>query len=539
MSFVNNTSLVRQLVAKSYHFDGYNEINCQNSRDKPFFSDNVITFDNDANRCLTIRLVNQSEVSLEFSSVCAKGRFVFTPYKLTLEHFIEKLKKMLQNGADYISFEIKPQYLANDDICYQCDFKNEACHYLLKQAPKSTFAAISFDSSKAKKALAMYFGIINQQKNTGGFKTMGKNNFLGMSFEFGVSKDPNIAATLMGVAVKNQSNGNWYTFDPTTVSRKNIAGIKMGSFPIILVPTNNLSVGKLTKIDGNYYYIKSVNPGNTLTLINAADGTITEKIKEENIFFNGLNYYTEVIAFDPNSFTNPASKENVSNNILAAICMMQWTNGNKDEFSLDNINDDSFNGLGSYLPLLLATNGNNGINSMFKNADNSVNLPMIMALGSSSGDSDKDQLMQMMLLSSLLGGNSAIPGINNPISVGNSTSTEEASVICENCNQKYSADVHFCPKCGSKTKELAKTCKHCGAKLKEDAKFCHVCGKKTICDCCPACGAKIEGNENFCPACGTAINAPVTNTTEKDAAEVKSTPSEGEPVKTEEEQAKA
>ena len=63
----DKTKLIRQLVPKSYSFDAYNEINCSNSRDAPFFSDNVIQI---GDYHLVTEFINPDLISLKFSSVC-------------------------------------------------------------------------------------------------------------------------------------------------------------------------------------------------------------------------------------------------------------------------------------------------------------------------------------------------------------------------------------------------------------------------------------------------------------------------------------
>ena len=142
MSF-NKTSLVRQLVPKSYHFDGYNEINCPNSRDKPFFSDNVIPM---GEYYLSIRLVNQNMISLEYSSICSYGKITFQPYALSLDSYISKLKTAIQEGSDFITFEIQPEYDVDSNFCSRCSEKNEDCIQLRKNLPKKVLAAVSFNT---------------------------------------------------------------------------------------------------------------------------------------------------------------------------------------------------------------------------------------------------------------------------------------------------------------------------------------------------------------------------------------------------------
>lgn len=117
---LSKASLVRQLIPKSYHFDGYNEINCPNSRDKPFFSDNIILI---GEYYLNIRLVNPEKISLEFASVCPVGKITFKPYLLTLNEYVSKLQMAIQQGSDFITFEIALESDCNSNLCNKCNLK--------------------------------------------------------------------------------------------------------------------------------------------------------------------------------------------------------------------------------------------------------------------------------------------------------------------------------------------------------------------------------------------------------------------------------
>ena len=445
----DKTSLVRQLIPTGYHFDGYNEINCQNSRDKPFFSDNVIQFSEHYH--LAIQLVNRNTVTLNFSSVCANGEITFLPYTISLDEFVTMLQIAVSSNRDLVPFEISVKYPVHSNCSY-CNQKNKDCSVLRKNKPEKIFAAVSLDYQEMKDALAMYFEIIPQKTSKGDSILMRKQSkFFGVNFEFGLSKDTSIASTLMGVAVKNQRNGNWYVYDAVNNTRKNLSNFKMGSFPLMLIPNKQYTVGHLYKEDGEYYYVRSVNSNGTVTLISATDGVIIEKLPEESLI-PGLTFHTEVIAFDANSLMNANSKENVSGNLLAAMLMMQWSKGNDAEFSLDNLSDDSFNGMGSYLPMLLLGNGGS-LGNMFTNPDGSVNIVAMMALGGMDGESG--DMSQMMLLSQLMGnGTSPIADILSTASPAHSTSDAEKKVACEKCGSTYPEGTNFCPKCGGKLSKL-------------------------------------------------------------------------------------
>lgn len=526
MSF-DKSAVVRSLVPKSYHFDGYNELNCPNSRDKPFFTDNVVQL---GKYYLKTRMANTSTLYLEYDSICPRGEISFTPYKLTLESFVSKLQEAIQNGSDVIAFEIQPSYGNFDDCRNHCDFKNNDCIQLQRNHPPRAMAAVSFDMASVQNALAAYFGITSKkQKNNNGGTSM--KNLFGMNFEFGMSKDRNIAATFMGVAVKSPTSGDWYTFNPATNSRKNIANLKFGDFPIFLLPSKTLAVGDLTKMEGKYYYVKAAG-AETITLIGAEDGIIREMLPTEGLI-PGMNFYTKVVAIDPKSLMDPASKQGVGNNIIAAMCMMQWSKG-AQEFSLDNIGKDDFNGLGSFMPMLMMS-GEGGLSSIFGGTGLESNLPMLMMMGSQNGNGDENGFMQMMALSSLLGNDSKSPisGLMSDIVATVAPTTSENGVICESCSAEYPSGTNFCKECGCKTKPKTmpgdavcekcgavypagtKFCKECGGKTKAittacacgaallpDAKYCSNCGAKVGQDACPQCGKNLDAHDKFCSNCG-------------------------------------
>lgn len=514
------------LVPKSFHFDGYNIVNYPNTSDKPFFSTNTYPLGDYKLSTTYHTSKNGDELKLSFQNpggfsnfdyyIC---KFSFSDYILSIEDFARKLNCAVQNNCDFISFAIHVNYCSTlDSVCPSiCTKKSkplEPCFRLLKDRPATVTAAVSFNIDDMRKALCLPPRI----KTTGGNTAMKKtNNFLGMNFELGISKDSNIASTLVGVAVRNPANGNWYTFDATRNTRKNLATMKMGNFPIFLLPTKKLEVGDLIKLDGKYDYVKAVN-GDTITLLGATDGVIREVLPEETLIGN-LKFYTKVVAMDPKSLTDTNSKKGMSNNVMAAICMMQWNNGETAEFSLDNINNDSFNGLGSCWPMLMAMNGGE-LGDMFGNAD----LPTLLLLGN-----DNNDIMQTLILTQLLSGDTDSP-LKNVLPINGLTEKQDHAVICEECNATYPDGTNFCPKCGSATKKLAASCPKCGTALMKGAVFCHKCGAKVTEHTCPGCGKTVENGENFCSKCGTALNAKPADKKPTKTTRAKRAPKKEEPA---------
>ncbi len=506
MSF-DSRSQLRDLVPKGYHFDAYNELNSPNSRDRPFFEEGVIPI---GKYFLSKKLVNSDTLILQFSSVCPNGHILFKPYSLTFKEYINMLRGALKEKSDFITFEIPVEY--NDEskhYCKNCTDESKDCSYLKKHFSARKTAAVSFETKDIKNALSVYFGIDTTTHTSKGGKNM-KTNFkkmLGMNFEIGVSRDSNIAATFMGVAIRNPSTGNFYVYDPATKTLKNYASMKFGNFKVFLLPDSSLIVDQLYKLDGKYYYIQAVE-GNMATLVDAVEGTVIQKILSECVI-PGMNFYTRVVALDPRTMFDTNSKTDMSKNVLAAICMTQWSKGESD-FSLDSLSDDSFNGLG----MLLMMNGN---------SDLTQNLPMLLMMGSAGNESDEDGgMLQYWLLSQIMGNGNAGGGMNLFGSIPGITSPQPApipavieTVVCPNCGEEYPAGTNYCSNCGAHTEVKGKHCAHCGAVLMDGAAFCHNCGKKVVRDICPNCNAKVVEGAKFCSACGCDLNTGKTPAAKK------------------------
>ena len=506
---MGNSTLVRQLVPTSIHFDGYDMVGCQ-TRDAPFFRSQTIPM---GRYELSVQQTNHNSITLMFQSVCKTGKTYFQPYTLTIDEYASKLQEAVKKDSNFILFEVRTEINSRD--CSRCNQKTKDCQMMIKSRPEAVMAAVSFDITDIKRALAGYYEIINNKK--GEKINMKKNNFMGMNFEFGQSKDPNLAATLFGVAVRSSYGAPWRTYDPVNKVHKNLANAKLGDFPIFLLPVTSMQPGDLIKRDGKYYWIKEVTSEGTFKAIDSLTGLIHEILPTESLI-PGLNLYTKVVAMDMKSLTDP-SGNNVANNLLSAMLLMQWSKGgdSKTEFSLDDINENSFNGMGAILPLVLAQSGGGNLANIFGGNDGKINLPMLMMLGGS--ESDESGFMQMYVLSQLLGGGntgleSLVPGLTTPNNGAVPTmapATAGNAVRCEKCGQDYPEGTNFCPKCGAKTQPIVTRCKACGVQLMPGALFCHKCGAKVGGPTtCPACHKEIPEGAAFCPYCGKNLNGDVT-----------------------------
>lgn len=345
-------------------------------------------------------------------------------------------------------------------------------------------------------------------KNGGLTTTKGGKSFMGINFEFGRSHDPNLAVSWSGeIAVRNPIEGVYYTCDGNT--RKNIANFKM-NVPIFLIPVTNMQPGDLIKKGSEYFWIKEITPNGTFKAISVLDGHIHEILNTESLI-PGLNLYTKVVSIMDTNSLKDSSGNNMAGNFLSAMLMMQWSkNDGKAEFSLDDINDDSFNGMGGFLPFILAQSGGGNISSIFGGENGQLNLPMLMMLGGGA-DSEESGFMQMYVLSQLLSGGNGntglealIPGLNaqQKTPVWAKVENKSDGVICNTCGNIYSKDVKFCPFCGEKTHPVGEYCKKCGTQLMPGALFCHKCGTKIGPTTCPNCKIVVPEDAAFCPKCG-------------------------------------
>lgn len=520
-----DTTLIRQLVPIRWMFDlyidpqtGHVEPNSRLPCTKPFFGDAVISFKRGN---VTTNLEDSNTLKIHFSSVCPMGNLVFRTVKLTMNDFIARLEKMVECEFDFIHLKIefdKKVSIEHDSSwdeyyypkCRECAHETKECRYLRDLAPAghTIMSAVQFDLGQVREALAVYHGIKNAETAIKGGNFMRKGSFgkLFGGIEMGMSHDSRIKSTLTGIVVQNPETGKWYAFDPATRTRKDMMNLKFGDFPIVLLPVKALNVGDLIKRDGKYFYVQSLNADNTFTGVNAMDGAIQTFLLEESLI-PGFKFYTKVVAFDAKTLMDPNSKQNMGGNVLGAMLMMQMAKGDKAEFSLDDINDDSFNGLGCFMPLLLASkDGNLGLT----NADGSPNIMMMMMMFSDDSEGGMNEFMKMTLLSNLLGGNNAANPLGDIMNgLGMATPAAVAptgNFVCTKCGKQYDDPaVHFCTECGGSVAVAGVQCKKCGATLKAGAKFCHCCGAKVGPEVCPKCGKEVDEDAKFCPHCGQSL----------------------------------
>lgn len=413
----DKTILLRQLIPKSISF-----LNIEIDAKTPFFSNNY--YENyQISKCLRIfsSLIDNDILSIDikhnesYSYSNQIRYYTKEPCKIFLIDFISKLNHAYNMKQDYITIPINVHRSIDRSMGY---FRQNLYIY--------------FDLEDVKEALAMYYGKPKIPKI--GYLKESKKDLFSSSFEFGLSKDPNIVSTFMGVAIKNDDSNNYSIFDNETNTITNISNINIGNFPIILLPVKELFVGDLIKRDSSYYYVKEFNLDGTIVLLEPSTGEIKTILLSEHII-PGMNFYTKVIAIDMTSLTNPISNENLSSNILAAIFMLNWSNPqDTDDFSFDSLNDNSFNGLGKLFPLLIALNNNSFDQNSISN---------LILLGCSE---NTNQTIRLLILSQLL--NNDYPN-KNLLALGNST---KQALFCSTCGTKLNSNSLFCHICGKKVK---------------------------------------------------------------------------------------
>ena len=529
-----DTSLIRRLAPTKWMFDlytdeasGHIETFSKNYDKRPFFGSNIIRLKEGYIDTIVYDL-NPNELCISFSSICDYGYLGFEKIKLSLSDFIRELENCLDKKRDYITFNVPVKTTwgmngkCNFGVRHGCPKWDKLCIDYTPSSHQSGYyssamAAVQFNFNDIREALAVYHGIKNYK---GENEMKNSMNQLFSNMEMGMNKDRRIKSTLMGIVVQNPETQKWYAFDPATRTRKDMMNLKFGDFPIVLLPVRDLTVGDLIKRDGKYYYVQSTDAPNTFTGINAMTGEVQTFLYEQTLI-PGLNFFTKVVAFDAKTLMDPNSKQNMGGNVLGAMLMMQMMNSDKAEFSLDDINDDSFNGLGAFMPLLLASkDGNLGIT----NADGTPNIMAMMMLCSDGGSGGMNDFMKVTLLSNLIGGNNTAPtnifgnmfqGFSGaPASAEPTISVvvakPEGEYVCNICGKVYTDEnIHFCPACGGVvTKKIVNACKKCGAELKPDAKFCHVCGAKIGPDTCAKCNVELPEGAAFCPSCGHKVGAP-------------------------------
>lgn len=262
-------------------------------------------------------------------------------------------------------------------------------------------AILSHKIAKSQKEQGSQMSQVNENKED---TIMENNNVLNMNLEFGISKDDNIASTLMGVAVKN--GNSWRIYDKKKKEITDVGNMELGKFPIFILPTSKLSEGDLIKDGGEYYFVTKVATAKTLTqTLSARTGEMKSVVPIKNIL--GFSCYSKVIALS-DSFNTESDFDIEKLAIMSAMCGQTGNNGNQMNQLLPlMLFKDKLGGEDDTMKMLL-------MSSMMNSEDdsNQMNqlLPLMLFKGELGGD---DDMMKMLLMSSMMGGN--MSDSNNPM----------------------------------------------------------------------------------------------------------------------------
>lgn len=120
-----------------------------------------------------------------------------------------------------------------------------------------------------------------------------KINLFGTKMELGLSKDPNLVCTMLGVAVRTE-DGNLHIYDKEKKKIVNTGDVELGNFPIFLVPDTAIKVGDVIKRDdSNYCFVEKVCDGGRIETVAPKEGEVRTLVPVENLL--GWKLYTKVI----------------------------------------------------------------------------------------------------------------------------------------------------------------------------------------------------------------------------------------------------
>lgn len=132
--------------------------------------------------------------------------------------------------------------------------------------------------------------IVNERKCV---ELKNKINLFGTKMELGLSKDPNLVCTMLGVAVKTD-DGNLHIYDREKKKIVNTGDVELGNLPIFLVPDTAVKVGDVIKRDdGNYCFVEKVCDGGRIETVAPKEGEVRTLVPVENLL--GWKLYTKVI----------------------------------------------------------------------------------------------------------------------------------------------------------------------------------------------------------------------------------------------------
>ncbi|MBQ2643505.1 hypothetical protein IJG11_01140 [Candidatus Saccharibacteria bacterium] len=120
-----------------------------------------------------------------------------------------------------------------------------------------------------------------------------KINLFGTTMEFGPNNDSNLVCTMLGVAVKTD-DGSLHVYDKKKKKIINTGDMKLGDFPIFLMPDTKVKVGEMIKRDdGKYCFVEEVCADGRIKAIAPKESEVHTLVPVENLL--GWKLYTKVV----------------------------------------------------------------------------------------------------------------------------------------------------------------------------------------------------------------------------------------------------
>lgn len=326
---------------------------------------------------------------------------------------LSDIKESYEEPRVYFDVPVSIKSQAEKSKCRTCDFASNCVAYQIisKENINSAKITLGFEFSKdeyesiTKEACLEY----ERKKNEASKQSKQQQEELTMAnpfnlkMEFGPSNDPNIASTLMGIAVK--AGDSWRIYDKETMQLTDIGDMQIGNLPIYILPTISIEPGDLIKDGNEYYYVMNVASNCTQT-ISAQTGEMRTVIPIQNIL--GFSCYSKVLALgDSLDMKKDFSMESLV--LMSSMCGGQTetdANGQNMQMMLPMILM-SKDGLGDQNDIMKMMALSSMCGGQAGNGANDQNMQMMlpMLLMSKDGLGDQNDMMKMMALSSMIGGN--------------------------------------------------------------------------------------------------------------------------------------
>lgn len=196
------------------------------------------------------------------------------------------------------------------------------------------------------------------------------------NIEFGISKDTNIASTLLGVAVKG-SAGGWRIYDKDKKSITDVGDFKPGEFPVYVVPAKTLKVGDLVKRDGSYLYVTELVKDGGVKGVAVDTGIVEEIVPVQNLL--GMSLYTKVVSIMDGVMDDDAD--------MTKLMMLSACAGGKA------------GDMNQMLPLLLLKGDKKADGEEGGSSDKKL-MKMVMLMAGCSGG-DQNQILPLLLMDAI------------------------------------------------------------------------------------------------------------------------------------------